>query len=71
MDFVKLGDTGMKVSRICLGCMSYGKVKATPWPGMIKWDWTLSEENSRPFIKRAGAGHQFLRHGQRVLRRRE
>ncbi|HET9209043.1 MAG TPA: aldo/keto reductase [Thermoanaerobaculia bacterium] len=45
MDFTRLGRTGLKVSRICLGCMSYG----TP-----EWrDWVLSEEASRPFIRRA------------------
>lgn len=43
----------MQVSRVCLGCMSYGKARVTPWPGMIHWEWTLTEENSRPFIKRA------------------
>ena len=53
MNYVKLGNTGMQVSRFCLGCMSYGKVKATPWPGMLNWPWTLTEEDSRPFIKRA------------------
>ena len=45
MDFTRLGRTGLKVSRICLGCMSYG----TP-----EWrDWVLPEEASRPFIRRA------------------
>ena len=53
MNYVKLGHTGLNVSRLCLGCMSYGKVKATPWPGMLNWQWTLPEEESRPFIKRA------------------
>jgi len=53
MNYVKLGKTGLRVSRICLGCMSYGKVKATPWPDMPNWLWTLTEEDSRPFIKRA------------------
>ena len=53
MDYVNLGNTGLRVSRICLGCMSYGKVKETPWPGMLNWPWTLNEEDSRPFIKRA------------------
>ena len=54
MNFTRLGTTGMQVSRICLGCMSYGKAKvATPWPGMLSWAWTLTEEDSRPFIKRA------------------
>jgi aryl-alcohol dehydrogenase-like predicted oxidoreductase len=40
----------MQVSRICLGCMSYGQAKT---PGVINWSWTLSEEDSRPFIQRA------------------
>ena len=45
MKYVNLGKTGLKVSRICLGTMTYG----TP-----EWrDWVLSEEDSRPFIKRA------------------
>jgi 1-deoxyxylulose-5-phosphate synthase len=45
MDYVNLGTTGLKVSRICLGCMSYG----TP-----KWrEWVLDEAASRPFFKRA------------------
>src|SRR5688572_12805924 len=45
MDYVNLGRTGLKVSRICLGCMSYGSPK---WR-----DWVLSEEDGRPFIRRA------------------
>ena len=53
MNYVKLGNTGMRVSRICLGCMSYGKTKVAPWPDMLNWPWTLTEEDSRPFIKRA------------------
>jgi len=53
MEYTRLGNTGMSVSRVCLGCMSYGKSKATPWPGMISWQWTLTEEEGRPFIKRA------------------
>jgi 1-deoxyxylulose-5-phosphate synthase len=45
MQYVNLGRTGLKVSRICLGCMTYG----TP-----RWrEWVLDEEASRPFIKRA------------------
>src|SRR5665213_674055 len=50
MNYVKLGNTGLQVSRFCLGCMSYGKAKT---PGLLHWPWTLSEEDSRPFIKRA------------------
>ena len=45
MEYVNLGRTGLKVSQICLGTMTYG----TP-----QWrDWVLTEEDSRPFIKRA------------------
>ena len=45
MQYVNLGRTGLKVSRICLGMMTYG----TP-----KWrDWVLDEDESRPFIRRA------------------
>ena len=47
MDYVNLGKSGLKVSRICLGCMSYG----VPERGSHLW--TLNEEASRPFIKRA------------------
>jgi len=47
MDYVKLGKTGLKVSRLCLGCMSYGIPERGPHL------WTLREEQSRPFIKRA------------------
>jgi 1-deoxyxylulose-5-phosphate synthase len=53
MNYVNLGNTGLQVSRICLGCMSYGKTQVTPFPGMLSWGWTLNEEESRPYIKRA------------------
>lgn len=53
MKYVKLGNTGMRVSRICLGCMTYGQTKVAPWPDMLSWPWSLSEEASRPFIKQA------------------
>ncbi|HWQ11335.1 MAG TPA: aldo/keto reductase [Roseiflexaceae bacterium] len=46
MEYVRFGNTGMKVSRICLGCMSYGGPNE-------RWPWALDEETSRPFIKRA------------------
>jgi aryl-alcohol dehydrogenase-like predicted oxidoreductase len=46
MEYIKLGNTGMKVSRICLGCMSYGGPSE-------RWQWALEEEHSRPFIQRA------------------
>ena len=45
MDYVNLGSSGVKVSRICLGTMTYG---AKRWR-----EWVLEEEESRPFIRRA------------------
>ncbi|HSG43657.1 MAG TPA: aldo/keto reductase [Anaerolineales bacterium] len=45
MQYVNLGKTGMKVSRLCLGMMSYGSKQ---WR-----DWVLEEDESKPFIKRA------------------
>jgi len=57
MDYVRLGNTGLQVSRICLGCMSYGQATT----GVIRWQWTLSEEDSRPHIKAAlEAGINFF-----------
>jgi aryl-alcohol dehydrogenase-like predicted oxidoreductase len=45
MDFAHLGHTGLKVSRICLGCMSYGD---PAWR-----EWVLPEDQARPFLRRA------------------
>jgi aryl-alcohol dehydrogenase (NADP+) len=45
MDYVRLGGSGLKVSRLCLGAMTYGSKKWRPW--------VLEEEESRPFIRRA------------------
>ncbi len=45
MEYVRLGSTGLKVSRLCLGTMTYGTPKWRPW--------VLDESESRPFIKRA------------------
>ncbi|MBW4501767.1 MAG: aldo/keto reductase [Scytonema hyalinum WJT4-NPBG1] len=45
MQYVNLGKTGLKVSRLCLGTMTYG---SREWR-----EWVLTEEESRPFIKRA------------------
>jgi 1-deoxyxylulose-5-phosphate synthase len=45
MELVNLGRTGVKVSRLCLGCMTYGTPEWRPW--------VLDEESSRPFIRRA------------------
>jgi aryl-alcohol dehydrogenase-like predicted oxidoreductase len=50
MDYVKLGRTGLEVSRICLGCMGYGA------PGQGNHAWSLGEDESRPFIRRALEG---------------
>jgi 1-deoxyxylulose-5-phosphate synthase len=47
MDYVKLGQTGLDVSRLCLGCMSYGVPERGSHP------WTLGEAETRPLIKRA------------------
>ncbi len=47
MKYVKLGATGLTVSRICLGCMSYGEPSRGGQP------WTLDEPTSIPFIARA------------------
>ncbi|MFZ5790845.1 MAG: aldo/keto reductase [Pseudomonadota bacterium] len=45
MRYVRLGSTGLKVSRVCLGCMTYGSPNWRPW--------VLTEEAARPFIRRA------------------
>src|ERR1035437_4117353 len=52
MDYVNLGKTGLKVSRICLGCMSYG----APAAGKVKpgsHAWALNEAESEPFFRQA------------------
>src|SRR5215472_14127569 len=53
MEYVPLGNTGLKVSRICLGCMSYGS---------SKWrEWVLDEAESIPFFRQAiDAGINFF-----------
>ena len=51
MEYVNLGKTGLKVSRICLGCMSYGEPAKTPMPG--RHAWTLNESQSQPFLRQA------------------
>jgi aryl-alcohol dehydrogenase-like predicted oxidoreductase len=53
MDYVNLGSTGLKVSRLCLGCMTYG---AKSWR-----EWVLEEQDAKPFIKQAlDAGINFF-----------
>ncbi len=52
MEYTRLGTTGLKVSRICLGCMSYGApAQGALTPGSHAW--TLNEEDSQPFLKQA------------------
>lgn len=45
MPYIRLGKSGLQVSRICLGMMTYGSTK---WR-----EWVLEEQESRPFVKRA------------------
>ena len=55
MEYTRLGTTGLEVSRICLGCMSYGQPDRGTHP------WSLNEAESRPFIKQAlEAGINFF-----------
>ena len=55
MKYTKLGRTGLDVSRICLGCMSYGG------GNLGNHAWSLPEAESRPFIKKAlEAGINFF-----------
>jgi 1-deoxyxylulose-5-phosphate synthase len=53
MDYARLGGTGLKVSRICLGCMSYGDPDRAAPDGTRRWPWALREDQARPFFKRA------------------
>jgi 1-deoxyxylulose-5-phosphate synthase len=46
MEYIRFGNTGMTVSRLCLGTMTYGKPTD-------RWPWALNEEQSRPFIQKA------------------
>ncbi|NQZ96391.1 MAG: aldo/keto reductase [Myxococcales bacterium] len=53
MKYVRLGTTGLRVSRLCLGCMSYGTPEWRPW--------VLEEANAKPFFRRAvEAGVNFF-----------
>jgi aryl-alcohol dehydrogenase-like predicted oxidoreductase len=55
MEFSRLGHSGLQVSRLCLGCMTYGE------PKRGNHEWTLGEESSRPFIREAlEAGINFF-----------
>jgi aryl-alcohol dehydrogenase-like predicted oxidoreductase len=46
MEYVRFGKTGLMVSKLCLGCMTYGR-------STDRWPWALDEEKSRPFIQKA------------------
>ena len=79
MEYARLGSTGLKVSRICLGCMGFGDAE--------RWvhKWVLNEENSRPIIQKAlehginffdtangySEGMERRDHGSRVTRFRQ
>jgi len=53
MDYVNLGRTGLRVSRLCLGMMSYGKHESRPW--------ALEEQDAEPIVRRAvDAGITFF-----------
>jgi len=45
MNYINLGNSGLRVSRLCLGCMTYGSKKWRPW--------VLEEDEARPFFRRA------------------
>jgi aryl-alcohol dehydrogenase-like predicted oxidoreductase len=47
MEYTKLGNTGLDISRLCLGCMGFGVAKRWFHP------WVIDEEHSRPIIKKA------------------
>ena len=53
MDYRRLGETGLSVSRICLGCMSYGDPTASLPGAPSRWEWVLREDEARPFFRRA------------------
>lgn len=81
MDYVRLGRTGLKVSRLCLGCMTYGE------PDRGAHEWSLNEEASRPLFRQAfeaginffdtaniysdGTSEEFLGRAVREFSRRE
>lgn len=55
MDYTKLGSTGLEVSRLCLGCMSFGN------PDLGDREWALREDEARPIVKKAlDAGINFF-----------
>ena len=64
MEYVNLGNTGLRVSRVCLGMMSFGAHEERPW--------ALGEADAEPIVRRAvEGGDHVLRHRRRLQRRRE
>ncbi|HEY1987126.1 MAG TPA: aldo/keto reductase [Terracidiphilus sp.] len=53
MDYVNLGKTGLKVSRICLGCMTYGSPAVAGEAKGGRHAWALNEEESQPFFRQS------------------
>ena len=47
MRYARLGHTGLEVSVVCLGCMSYGE------PGRGRHPWSIGEDEARPFVRQA------------------
>src|ERR1700751_1819283 len=59
MQYAKLGNTGITVSRICLGCMSYGGGEQPPWS--MRRDWALGADEAREHFSIAlEAGRNFF-----------
>ena len=64
MQYVNLGATGLRVSRVCLGMMSFGNDSDRPW--------VLDEDAAEPIVQRGGRGrHHLLRHRRHLLGRRQ
>ena len=62
MEYVRLGRTGLKVSRLCLGCMTYGE------PKRGAHEWTLNEEASRPLLRQVQrSARHWMRRGRRRI----
>ena len=66
MEYTKLGNSDLKVSRICMGCMGFGNAKS----GIHSW--TLDEEHSRAILKRGlELGVNFFRYRCRLSERHQ
>ncbi len=64
MEYVKLGRSGLEVSKVSLGTMGFGVPERGNTP------WSLNEEQSRPIIKKSTRmGHQLFQYRQYVFRR--